>query len=215
MATDNVGNVEAIPDAAQASTTISPDAIVQNQLVFTQQQPSNTVAGAAIGPAIVLDAEDDLGNLLTGDNSTVTLSIFSGPDGGTLLGTANVQASNGVATFSDGTLPKSGTYTLLASDGTFTPATSDSFTINPGAASQLVITQQPLFDYLGRPISSPVTVAVEDALGNVVNDNSTINFTAATTPHGGKVTGTPRGTGTSRFGDFQQCSRFHPSAPIR
>ncbi len=157
VATDNVGNMEALADVAQASETVSPDAIVQNQLVFTQQ-PTDAVAGTTIGPAIVLNLEDDLGNPLSADNSSVTLAIFTGPDGGRLLGTAVEQAVNGVATFSDLSLPKSGTYTLLASDGNFTPATSDTFAIDAGAAAQLAIIQQPAFDYLGHPVSARVTV---------------------------------------------------------
>ncbi len=204
VATDNVGNVEALANTAQASTTISPDAIVQDQLVFTQQ-PSDAAAGTAVGPAIVLNLQDDLGNPLTGDNSSVTVAIFTGPDGGTLLGTATEQAVNGVATFSDLLLPKSGTYTLLASDGNFTPATSDTFTIDPGAAAKLDIIQQPAFDYLGHPISAPVTVAVEDALGNLVNDNSTITLTIVTAPHNGKVTGTlvaPAQAGLATFNNL-------------
>ena len=70
------------------------------------------------------------GDLVAGDNtSTVTLTIASGPTNAVLGGTISQTVVNGVATFSNLSLPTPGTYTLLATDGTLIGATSASFKI--------------------------------------------------------------------------------------
>jgi len=96
-------------------------------------QPSNTVAGASITPAITVRIEDANGNLVTGDSTTgVTLAIANnaGP-GGVLSGTAVQTAVGGVATFSGLSINLTGTgYTLGAtSSPVLTPATSSAFNI--------------------------------------------------------------------------------------
>ena len=77
-------------------------------------------------------------------------------------------AVNGVATFSSLIIDAAGSYTLAASDGSLTGATSDSFTITPAAAAQLGFEQQPTTTPTGSPITPAVTVAVRDAFGNTV-----------------------------------------------
>jgi len=97
-----------------------------SQLVFSQQ-PTEILAGAVITPAITVSVEDYEGNVISGDNSEVTLSIASG--NGTIGGTLTVTAVNGIATFSDVTLSASGDYTLKATDGSLASATSAAITV--------------------------------------------------------------------------------------
>ena len=86
-----------------------------SKVVFTTQ-PSNVAAGAIISPAVQVSVEDANGNVVTTDNSNVTVAIGTNPGGGTLGGTLTVAAVNGVATFSDLSINKAGTgYTLTAS----------------------------------------------------------------------------------------------------
>lgn len=96
------------------------------------QQPVSTTTTGTIGP-ISVEIDDSSGNLLTSDNSNVTLTIASGPTGAALGGTTTVAAVAGVATFSGLSISTAGTYTLTASDGSDTPATSSSFTISAPA----------------------------------------------------------------------------------
>ena len=100
--------------------------------------------------------------------TTVGLAIGTNPGGGTLTGGTAVTVSAGVATFAGLSINKTGTgYTLTASS---TPASRGhlaAFNITPGAATQLVFVQRPRTRSAGSPISPPVTVAVEDANGNV------------------------------------------------
>ena len=72
----------------------------------------------------------------------VTLSIAS-PGGTTLNGTDSVAASGGVATFTDVLSNAAGVFSLTASDGTLTTATSADFTVSPAAAAKVVFTQEP------------------------------------------------------------------------
>ena len=114
--------------------------------------------------------EDASGNVETGDNATkVSLAIGTNPGGGTLTGGSAVTVASGIATFSGLSVNKVGTgYTLTAaSTPSFTPATSAAFNITPGAPTQLAIIQGPSNTPAGANITPAVTVAVEDANGNV------------------------------------------------
>src|SRR3989454_6829693 len=81
-------------------------------LVFTVQ-PTSTVAGGSIAPAVEVTARDANGNTATGFTGNVTLAIETNPSGGALSGTATHAASGGVATFTGLSIDKVGTgYTL-------------------------------------------------------------------------------------------------------
>ena len=104
---------------------------VATKLVFTQQ-PVSTQATAAMASAVVVQAEDGLGNVDTSFTATVTLSLFANPDSASLGGNFSVPAIAGVATFSNLTISKADTgYSLIASSGTLATAISASFTITP------------------------------------------------------------------------------------
>src|SRR2546423_5100497 len=75
------------------------------RLAFTQQ-PTNTVAGGAISPAVQLSALDPAGNLVPTFTGSVTVALGNNPGGSTLGGTTTVAAAGGVVTFSDLTLCK-------------------------------------------------------------------------------------------------------------
>jgi hypothetical protein len=81
-------------------------------------------------PAVVIT--DSQGNTATSSTDAVTLSITSdtGAAGASLLGTATVSAVNGVATFTDLSIKRASTgYTLTASSGSLTSATSSPFDV--------------------------------------------------------------------------------------
>src|SRR5207249_4223630 len=112
------------------------------QLVFGQQ-PTNTVAGVSISPAVTLLVEDANGNVVTGSTASITVAIGTNPGGGTLSGTKTVSAVSGVATFSALSIDKTGTgYTLTATSTGVTSATSSTFNITPGTANKLAFSQQ-------------------------------------------------------------------------
>src|SRR5262249_31680941 len=121
--------------------------------------------------------QDAFGNTVTGNTSTVTLTLSSGTFAGG-SSTVSVAAVSGVATFSGLGSKAGGSYTLTASDGALTRATSRSFLCRAAAAGKAGTAQQPSNATTGTTISPAVTVAVQDALGNTVTGNtSTVTLT--------------------------------------
>ena len=153
---------------------------VASQVVYNQQ-PTNVTAGVADSPSIVVDVEDQFGSIVTTDSSNVTLSVASGP--GSLPGTVTVAAVNGVAMFNNIKLDAAGNYTLTASDGALTTATSNSFTVSAAAASKLAYSVQPSNVTAGVADSPSIVVDVEDQFGNIVtSDSSNVTLSVATGP---------------------------------
>jgi S-adenosylmethionine hydrolase len=178
-----------------------------DHLVFTQQ-PSDTVAGQSVSPAVTVAIVDQFGNVLSYDNTdTVTVAIGANPSGGTLSGTLTVTVNGGVATFGDLSIDKAGSgYTLVASSSGLTGATSNSFAVNPATADHLVFLQQPTDTTAGQTISA-VIVEVVDQFGNVVtSDNSdTVTVAIGNNPSGGTLSGSLTVTvvnGIATFGDL-------------
>src|SRR5439155_1604000 len=161
------------------------------QLVFGQQ-PTNTVAGVSISPAVTVLVEDANGNLVTTSTASITVATGTNPGGATLSGTLTQSASGGIATFGNLSINKSGTgYTLTAASTGLTGATSNTFNITAGVATQLGFSQQPTNTVAGSSITAAVAIQVQDVNGNLVN-TSTASITVAigTNPGGGTLSGT-------------------------
>ncbi len=176
---------------AATSTAFNITPSTATQLVFTVQ-PSNTVAGATITPAVRVTARDAQGNTVPDFTGSITVAIGTNPGGGTLSGTTTIAAVSGVATFSTLSINKTGTgYTLQATSGSLTAGTSGTFTITPGAATKLAFIVQPSTTVAAGTITPAVQVARQDALGNTVTA-STISVTVAfgINPGGGTLSGT-------------------------
>ena len=134
-----------------------------------QVQPSNAASGAAISPAVVVRVLDGAGNLVPTATNAISMGLGANPGASTLSGTTLVNAVGGVATFSTLSLNRTGTgYTLIASSGGLTGATSTAFSVTPGAAAKLVYLVQPTSVAAGSPISPAVQVEVLDASDNRV-----------------------------------------------
>src|SRR5213078_4290574 len=161
------------------------------QLAFIVQ-PSNTVAGAAINPAVQVTALDPAGNPVPSFTGTVTVALGANPGGATLGGTTTVAAVNGVASFSPLTLDKTGTgYVLTATATGLTPATSSGFTITPGSATQLVFGTQPSTTVANRHITPAVKVRALDAFGNVATEfTGAVAIALGSNPGGSTLSGT-------------------------
>src|SRR5207244_2520911 len=136
------------------------------QLVFAVQ-PTTTVAGASITPAVQVTARDGQGNTATGFTGKDRKSVGEETGGGTRAGRATVEAISGVATFSGLSIDKVGTgYTLVASSSGLTDPTSNAFNITAGSATQLVFTGQPSNTAAGVAITPAVQVTARDGQGN-------------------------------------------------
>ena len=182
----------ALTGATSTGFNITPG--LATHLVFFAQ-PTNATAGVAIAPSVVVNALDANDNIATAYTANVVAAIGTNAGGGTLSGTTSVAAVGGVATFANLSIDKSGTgYTLHATSGSLTDATSSGFAINAAALSQLIFTSQPVATQAGSAIAPAVAVSGEDAFGNLVT-TFTGNVTVAIGTNGGSpAPGTLSGT---------------------
>jgi hypothetical protein len=135
------------------------------------QPPTSTAAGQPIDPGtgIQVAVKGTDGNTLGDDTSAVTLTLSSGTFVSTGTNIMTVNATNGVATFSNLAIGTAGNYTITAGDGSLTSTPAAPFTISPATASQLVFTQLPVNAEAGVSLNPPVpgvTVQIEDQFGN-------------------------------------------------
>jgi adhesin/invasin len=142
-----------------------------NRLSFVQQ-PTDTVAGQDITPAVTVQLQDSSGNSVHTAGVPVTVQpnavlprkhLFSGNP------TVNTDAS-GLATFANLSIAQAGRYQLLASSAGVASATSNPFNVNTGTPSSITATggaSQSAF--VLTVFGSPLQVSVTDAAGNPVS----------------------------------------------
>ncbi|MCL2641186.1 MAG: hypothetical protein FWD53_10105, partial [Phycisphaerales bacterium] len=124
---------------------------------------------------------------LTNQSSTVTLTIYEGPEGGKIVGKVTAKVSKGVATFKVN-FPIAGEYTLVATNGLLGDL-SKTFTVKPAAPARLVIAQQPTTVTAGNTLS-PVVVNLVDRFGNIVAGDSTTKVSVSLNGKGATLGGT-------------------------
>ncbi|MFN7135814.1 MAG: peptidase S8, partial [Myxococcales bacterium] len=184
------------------SSSFSIGAGAPSRLTFSVQ-PGNVTAGSNFSPALQVRIEDAEGNL-TSSTAQVTLAVTGG--GATVEGTSQVNAVNGVATFSSARVSKAGTWTLTASSGSLTTATSSSFSVSAGSASTLAFTTQPASALAGATLSA-VAVTVRDAHGNdITGSTASITLAVGTGPSGATFSGTKTVDAVAGVASFEDLS---------
>ena len=185
------------------------------KLAFTTQPSVSNDAGAAFGTQPVVTVQDAAGNAVTSSVAPVTIAIGNNPGGGTLSGTATVNAVDGVATFSGLSINRPGVnYNVVATSGLLSQATSANFTVVVGPASKLAFTTQPSSSSAaGAIFATQPVVVVQDAGGNTVT-GSTANVTLAigTNPSGGTLSGTVSMNASSGVASFSGLIVGQPGA---
>src|SRR5207302_1792562 len=161
------------------------------QLGFTLQ-PTTTVAGQPLTPAVQVTAFDAVGNPVPGFTGTVTIAFGNNPGGGTLGGTTSAAPVNGVASFGDLTVTKAGTsYWLKATAPGLGAATSGTFTITAAVATQLVFGVQPTTTRADHQIAPAVKIRAFDAFGNFATGfTGNVSVALGSNPGGGTLSGT-------------------------
>jgi len=179
------------------------------QLAFTVQ-PTPTLAGAPITPAVQVSARDALGNTVPNFSGIVTVALGFNPAGnGTLSGTTTVVATAGVATFSALSIDKVGSgYTLTATTTALAAGPpSTAFNIIAGTATQLAFTVPPSNALAGRAIAPAVQVSARDVLGNLVPGfTGSVTVPIGTNPAGGTLSGATTGTAVGGVAPFSGLS---------
>ena len=175
---------DGIDNSAKSSKfTITPG--LASQIAFGTQ-PTNVAAGANFSSAVTAEVEDQYGNVVTNDDSDqITLGAKVLPLDAS-FNPITVQAQNGIATFSDiPAIDLAGGYKFKATETGLTPGKSSKFFVTPAAAAQLAFIAEPTDVATGQD-EGPITVAVEDAFGNIeTSDDSTmITLGSKITPTG-------------------------------
>lgn len=192
--------------SATQTETITP--AMASKVVFTTQ-PSGAVATTAFTGQPVAAIEDALGNVVTSSSSPITLAITSGTGatGATLSG-CSATTTSGVASFSGCKIDKAGTgYTLTASSGALTSATSTALTVAPLTLSGIVWSG--LTPDGGATLNCPTTISavmsctlsgvgkgngfssakiqLVDQNGHAINNSTGFAITVKLTPGGGTL----------------------------
>ena len=175
-----------------------PGVITPGKLVVTSQPPSSGISGAAI--SVSVSVETNSGSVVTSDTSSVTIALTS-PGNATLSGTTTVRAVNGVASFTNLSIDKVGTYTLTATESGLTNGVSHSIAIAASSAKTVTFTTQPSS---GSAIASgttiPLVAHVADAGGNAIASQN-VSLTLAANPNGATLTASSTSVSTNANGD--------------
>lgn len=102
------------------------------QVLSFFSQPNTANVGQTMSTVQVV-ATDSVGSIDTTFEGGVTVSLASNSTGAGLNGTTTVRASDGVATFTNLSVDRAGTYTLRATASGAASVTSDPFTITTAA----------------------------------------------------------------------------------
>ena len=189
------------------SSAFNISAAAATKLAFTTQ-PASANAGSAIAGPPSVTVQDNFGNTVTSSSASITIAIGTNPGGGSLSGTLTMNATSGVASFSNLSVNKSGAgYTLTASATGLTGATSGGFNIAAGAAAKLAYTTAPGNSTAGNTIAGPPSVTVQDSFGNTVTSSiASITVAIGINPGSGTLSGTTTKNTVSGVANFNDLS---------
>jgi len=94
-------------------------------------QPNSANVGQIITPPVEVVTRDSLGGIDSSFTGSITISLASNPTGAALRGTTVARPVKGIASFSDLSIDKPGTYTVQASASGSASVTTSAFTITP------------------------------------------------------------------------------------
>jgi len=171
------------------TTTIVVVPAAASKLAVKTEPSASATAGVAFTTQPAVYVEDQFGNVVTNDSSTVTAALATGT--GPLQGTATISASAGVATFSGLADNLAESIKLKYTDAALTPVTNTTtIVVSPAAASKLVVKTEPSATATaGVAFTTQPAVYVEDQYGNIATNNSS-TVTAALVTGTGPLQGT-------------------------
>jgi hypothetical protein len=165
-----------LTSATSTSIVISSGGGGATQLAFSAE-PTTGTAGTAIG-TVSVKVENSTGHVVTGSNAAVTItSSLAG-----VTGTTTVNASSGIATFTNLIFDKVGKYTLTATSPGLNSATSTRpIVISAGAPALLKFTGRATSGTAGTVLTT-FDVQVQDMEGNPITTSTAAITLTATGP---------------------------------
>ncbi len=182
-------------DASSGSLTAGTSGDIQvasevaTELVIHAQPSPTATAGQPLATEPVIYEEDQYGNPVTGDNSTVvTASLANGT--GTLQGTISATMHGGVATFSGLTENTAGTVSLRFTGAGLRTAPTGPIVVSPALPSKLVIANEPSATAMaGQAFIAQPVILEEDQFGNLETADSASMVTASLASGSGPLQG--------------------------
>ncbi|HMA42124.1 MAG TPA: Ig-like domain-containing protein, partial [Gemmatimonadales bacterium] len=170
-------------------------------------QPAATAAGTIITPAVRVAIVDAFGNTVPSAAGPIDLTLGTNPSGAALAGTAQATPVNGIATFTDLWIDKTGDgYTLVAGGADLPAVASAPFEITPAGGPRLVFTVQPTGVTAGSALAPAVQVTARDSLGNTFTTfTGDVTLAIEVNPGGGTLSGSvtvPAVLGVATFPDL-------------
>jgi uncharacterized repeat protein (TIGR02543 family) len=204
-------NLAGSKNLTASSTSLTSDisnaftiAVGSASVLAIVQQPTNTTAGVNISPSITVHVQDGFGNDVSGAGVSIDMTISSGT--GILGGSTSRNTTGaGVATFNNLNITTAGVKVLTASSTGLTSAVSNSFTILPASASQVVLIQQPTNTTAGATITPAVTAQIRDTFGNDVTTAGTpvtMSLSSGTGTLSGTTSQLTNSSGLATFSDL-------------
>ncbi|HYV96978.1 MAG TPA: putative Ig domain-containing protein [Gemmatimonadaceae bacterium] len=199
--TDGLGSVTYTCGTSAAAITITATAagLTGSPVTFTEScsaanassvafttQPTNTIVGNPVSPAVVVEARDQFGNRVTGFTDVVTLTLDNPPAGVVLQGTTSVNAVAGVATFSNITVSAvaNGLRLSASAAGIGGTVLSSTFNATPRPAVALAVVTS-LSNVAATEILPPIVVQARDVTGAVVSNYTGLVTIALDAPPAG------------------------------
>ncbi|MDQ3264641.1 MAG: hypothetical protein M3Y59_13405 [Myxococcota bacterium] len=181
--------------AALALGACGPGVDLATRAVLTPM-PAQIVAGQPLG--LVVTIQTNQFETVEAYEGEITVTLVQGPNPAALGGATTVKAVKGVATFSDLTLTKVGQGYVLKVKAATVPGgrslpekTTEPITVIAGPASGISLITQPGKTAPGGVVYPFPRVAVADAHGNVIaNQSAAITVSLGANPGGSTLTGT-------------------------
>lgn len=189
---DRIGNGYTLIATANGLTTAISDpfgitAGAASQLTFSQEPPGTVTVGETVSPELSVQLRDAGANAVSQAGWEIVLTMSGG---GVLTSASATTDASGLATFTGlvATAKTQTGYRFTANSPGLGPATSQTFEVIAGAATQLAFLTQPGNNSrAGLPIMPPVLVELRDAAGNRAVA-STITVTMALGANAGEAT---------------------------
>jgi hypothetical protein len=194
--------------AGLTAATSSPFNAV-DQLVVTTAPPNTIGAGDTF--SMTLKAENGAGVVDTSFNGSVTIALSNYLFGSVnpLQGTLTVNAVNGVAAYTRLSITQAGSQTIDVFGNGLSSVTTNPFTVTPGTATQIVVTQAPP-SAVSANFPFGLTATVEDTYGNTVTSyNSSVTLTLTANPGSSTLAGTTQVTPIQGVATFSGLSLNH------
>ncbi|MCC6575060.1 MAG: hypothetical protein IT462_14885 [Planctomycetes bacterium] len=187
-------------------------------------QPGNSTGGIALSQAPVVQVQDQGGNLITADSTTiidVAITTGTGAPGATLGGVLALTVSGGQATFNGLSVDMASasvyTLTFTTTSAAYTAAISGSFTISVGPAARVGLSTQPGMATMGNVFVQQPVAEIQDLGGNTVTSSSALISVILdpTSPPGTTLQGTAAITAVSGVAAFTNLQINLPGLNFR